>query len=105
MAKFRTYVRVAAPDDNRQGLVVQRLLDWSHGVYEYRLILPPKLKEAIRQVAELTNDGALLEIAQRGEIQVSLEGLRGIDLQSKVIIGAGIDYEPGEAARLGSESR
>jgi hypothetical protein len=104
MAKFRTYVRVATPEDNGQGLVLQQLLDWSDGAYEYKLILPPRFKEDVRRVADLTKDSALVDIVRRGEIQVSLEELRGVDLKSKVIIEAGIDYEPGEAARLGSNS-
>lgn len=105
MAKFTTSARVSAPDDKGQGLVLQRLLEWSHGAYEYKLILPPRFKEDIQRVANLTSDAALLEIVRRGEILVSLEELRGVDLQSKVIVEAHLNYEPGEAEALGGNAR
>jgi hypothetical protein len=113
MAKFTAWARVLTPDDERMkeyeagvigkrpGLALKTLLEWSGGAYEYKMILPPGFRENLRKVAELTSDETLLAIARRGEFQLSLEHLRGADLQSLITFGARLGYEPGEAGRLG----
>lgn len=113
MAKFTAWARALTPDDQRMkeyeagiiskrpGLALRALLEWSGGAYEYKMILPPRFRENIREVAELTSDETMLTIARRGEFQLSLEHLRGADLESLITVGARLDYEPGEAERLG----
>jgi len=70
------------------------------GVYETTLSLSQHLRDRIREVAELSGDEHLLRIAELEEVRISLEKFRGLDPQTRIIIGCRLDPTPQESARL-----
>jgi len=70
------------------------------GVYETTAPLPPQFREKIREAAELTSDPALLAIADLTEVPVSLDHLRDLDPQTRIIIRTELRYEAGEGTRV-----
>jgi hypothetical protein len=114
MAVFRAYAKVLEPTDpsvriyeaglracpGQPGLVLAEVLRRSGGVYATMIPLPPHFREQIREVAELTSDAELLAIADLAEVPVSLEHLRGLDPQTRIIIGSALHYEADEGARV-----
>jgi hypothetical protein len=113
MAIFTEYAEVLTPEHlqykayaagikkNPPGMVLADVLRGTGGVYEIELGLPADFKERLRQVAELTSDTELLAIANRGRASVSLEPLRGVDLQTRVVFGHRISYTQEDNERLG----
>lgn len=112
MAKFTTYAEVLTPDHTFMkaynagigklpGNLLGNVLESSGGAYELLVEFPPRFREAIRQVAELTSDSQLLALADRAEVKVSLDHLRGLPLDTRIVAGVGISYEPGESEALG----
>lgn len=113
MATFRAYAQVLAPDDQamkmfaagikkkRPGEPLADVLERSSGRYETTLHFPPKFREELRQVGELTSDQHLLALAELTELPVSLEHLRGVDPQTRIVVRGELNYEPGESERLG----
>ena len=113
MATFTIRAEVLTPDhwlmqaftagvtQKYPGTTLQDVLDRNGGKYQTVLPIPPAVREEIRNVAELTSDKHLLAIADLGEVTVPLEHLRGIDPQTRVAIGAELNYAPGESERLG----
>lgn len=112
MAKFTTYAEVLTPDhalmkahkagiSKLPGNLLGNVLAISGGAYEMTVEFPPRFREAIRQVAELTSDSQLLALADRAEVKVSLDHLRNLPLSTRIVVGAGISYEPGESEALG----
>lgn len=63
-------------------------------------MLPPQLRDDIREVAELTSDPKLLAIADLTEVPVPLDHLRGLDPQTRIIIRTELRYEADEGARV-----
>jgi hypothetical protein len=51
-------------------------------------------------VAELSGDEHLLRIAELEEVRISLEEFRGLDPQTRIVIGCRLDPTPEESARL-----
>jgi hypothetical protein len=114
MAIFRAYAKVLEPGDpamriyeaglrtcpGQPGLVLADVLRRTGGVYETTTPLPPLLRDDIREVAELTSDPGLLAIAGLTEVPVSLDHLRGLDLQTRIVIRAELCYEGDEGARV-----
>jgi hypothetical protein len=114
MAIFRVYAKVLEPDDPSMriyeaglrpcpgppGLLLADVLRRTGGVYATTTPLPPPLRDDIREIAELTSDAELLAIANLTEIPVSLEHLRGLDPQTRIVIGSELRYEPDDRARL-----
>ena len=127
MATFRTYAEALKPDhplvkihkaaltwrpsryrpaeierDMRAepGVVLADVLQRSGGVYETTTRLTPKFREDIREIAELTSDVRLLEVAELDEVPVSLEHLRQVDPQTRILIGYRLDVTPAESLRL-----
>ncbi|MGH2929749.1 MAG: hypothetical protein ACRDL8_16230 [Solirubrobacteraceae bacterium] len=70
------------------------------GSYHTTTPLTPRLRDDIREVAQLTSDAGLLAIASLTEIPASLEHLRGLDPQTRVVIRASLEYEGDEGARV-----
>jgi hypothetical protein len=70
------------------------------GVYETTTQLPPQLRDDIREVAELTSDPELLAIADLTEVPVPLGHLRGLDPQTRIVIGTELHYEADEGAQV-----
>src|SRR6266567_6374126 len=118
MATFRTYAEVLRPDhpmmklykawitwlpsryrpaEIEQGMraepgaVLGDILERTGGAYETTTRLTPKFREDIREIAELTSDDQLLRIAELAEVPVSLEHLRHVDPQTRVVVGYRLD--------------
>jgi hypothetical protein len=114
MATFRAYAKVLGPDDPSMriyqaglrpcpgppGYLLADMLRRTGGSYETTTPLTPRFRDDIRAVAELTSDAELLAIAELTEVPVSLEHLRGLDPQARIVIRAELRYEGDEAARL-----
>jgi hypothetical protein len=82
------------------GVVLADVLQRTGGVYETTTRLTPKFREDIREIAELTSDDELLRIAELPEVPVSLEHLRDVDPQIRILVGYRLDVTPAESARL-----
>ena len=114
MAVFRAYAKVLEPSDpsmriyeaglrmcpGQPGLVLADVLWRTGGVYETTTPLLPHFRDDIREVAELTSDAELLAIAERTEVPVSLEHLRDLDPQTRIVIISELHYEADEGARV-----
>jgi hypothetical protein len=111
MASFTTYAEVLGPDHRlmkmyRKGVigvspgdVFEDVLRRTGSAYETTTPLSAKLREDIREVAELTSDEQLLGIAELPEAPVSLEHLRQLDPQTRIVMGSRLDVSPAETPR------
>jgi hypothetical protein len=114
MAVFLAYAKVLEPSDptmriweaglhpcpRQPGLLLADVLRRTGGIYETTAWLPPRLRDDIREVAELTSDPELLAIADLTEVPVSLEHLHGLDPQTRFVIRTELCYEADEGARV-----
>jgi hypothetical protein len=127
MATFRTYAEVLRPDHPlmknyaratkarpsryrpaeieqamraEPGVVLGDVLRRTGGVYATTTRLTPKSREDLREIAELTSDDELLRVAERPEVPVSLEHLRQVDPQTRILVGYRLDVTPAESPRL-----
>jgi hypothetical protein len=127
MATFRTYAEVLRPDhpvmrnykasltwrpsryrpaelerDMRAepGVVLGDVLRRTGGVYETTIRLTPKFCEDIREIAELTSDEELLGVSELPEVPVSLEHLRHVGRQTRMLVGYRLDVTAAESPRL-----
>jgi hypothetical protein len=127
MATFRTYAEVLGPDhpamknykaslawrpsryrpaglerDMRAepGAVLGDVLRQTGGVYETTTRLTPKFREDIREIAELTSDDELLTVSGLPEVPVSLEHLRHVERQTRILVGYRLDVTAAESPRL-----
>jgi hypothetical protein len=82
------------------GVVLGDVLQQTGGAYETTTRLTPKLREDIREIAELTSDDQLLRIAELPEVPVSLGHLRHVDPQTRILVGYRLDVTPAESPRL-----
>jgi hypothetical protein len=120
MAIFRAYAKVLESTDpsvrlqeagvwggcggRQPGLVLAEVLQRTGGVYKMTTPLVPQLRADIREVAELTSDAELGAVAELTEVPVSLEHLRGIDPQTRILVRSELSYE-GDEGLLVSRSR
>jgi hypothetical protein len=127
MATFRTYAEILRPDHPMMknyarttkwrpsgyrsaeieqamraepGVVLGDVLQRTGGVYETTTQLTPKFREDIREIAELTSDDQLLSVSELPEVPVSLEHLRHVDPQTRIIVGYRLEATPAESPRL-----
>jgi hypothetical protein len=127
MATFRTYAEVLRPDHPMMknyartmkwrpsayrpaeveqamrvepGVVLGDLLERTGGAYETTTQLTPKFREDIREIAELAPDDQLLAVSQLPEVPVSLEHLRHVDPQTRILVGYRLDVTAAESPRL-----
>jgi hypothetical protein len=127
MATFKTYAEVLRPDHPmvqnykaaitrrpsryrpaeieqamraEPGVVLGDILQRTGGIYETATRLTPKFREDIREIAELASDDQLLRIAELPEVPVSLEYLRHVDPQARIVVGYRLDVSPAESPRL-----
>jgi hypothetical protein len=127
MATFRTYAEVLRPDhpmakihkaaltwrpsryrpaemdrDVRAepGALLADVLQRTGGAYETTVRLMPKLREVIREIAEVTSDDDLLGIAELADVPVSLEHLRHTDPRTRILVGYRLDVTAAESPRL-----
>jgi hypothetical protein len=117
MATFRTFAEVLTPDhiqwqaheagitDREPGVVIQDILERNGGVYENNLELTPKFREQVRNVAELTGDDELMKIANLPAVTISLEHLRDVDPQTRIVCGYRLDYTAEERTQLGLDHK
>jgi hypothetical protein len=117
MATFRTYAEIltahhiqwkaytAGITDREPGVVLQDILERNGGVYENKLDLTPKFRDEVRNVAELTGDDELMEIADLPAVSISLEHLRDVDPQTRIVCGYRLDYTAEESTRLGLDHK
>jgi hypothetical protein len=82
------------------GVVLAEVLRRAGGAYETTTRLTPKSRADIREIAELTSDDELLAVAERPEVPVSLEHLRHLDPQTRIVVGYRLDVTPAESPRL-----
>ena len=82
------------------GVVLADVLQRTGGVYETTTRLTPKFREHIREIAELTSDEELLRVSELPEVPVSLEHLRHVDRQTRILVGYRLDVTPAESPRL-----
>ena len=82
------------------GLVLADILQRTGGVYETTLPLPPRMRTDLREVAELTSDEHLRKIAELSEVPVPLGHLRHLDPQTRIVVGARLDFTGDEGLRL-----
>ena len=82
------------------GVVLGDVLQRTGGAYETTTRLTPKFREDIREIAELTSDDELLRIAGLPEVPVSLQHLRHVDPQTRIVVGYRLDVTPAESPRL-----
>ena len=114
MAVFRAYAKVLEPGDPAMriyeaglracpgppGMELADVLRRTGGAYQTTTPLPPDFRDDIREVAELTSDPELLAIADLTEVPVTLDHLRGLDPQTRIVIRTELSYETDESARL-----
>jgi hypothetical protein len=127
MATFRTYAEVLRPDhpvmknhrraitwrpsscrpagvgqDMRAepGVVLADVLQRAGGAYETTTRLTPKSREDLREIAELASDDQLLAVSELPEVPVSLEHLRRVDPQTRILVGYRLDVTAAESPRL-----
>jgi hypothetical protein len=119
MATFRAYAKVLEPGDpavrvyeaglrtcpGTPGLLLGDVLRQTGGVYETTTPLSPRLRDDIREAAELTGDPELLAAAELSEAPVSLDHLRGLDPQTRIVIRAELSYEGDEGAQMSRARR
>jgi len=82
------------------GVVLGDILERTGGAYETTTRLTPKSREDIREIAELASDDQLLRLAELAEVPVSLEHLRHVDPQTRIVVGYRLDVTPAESPRL-----
>lgn len=116
MAIFRAYAKVLESTDpcyrlyesgvwpgcggRPPGLVLAEVLERTGGVYQTTTPLDGRLRADVRAVAELTADAELLAIAELPQVPVSLEHLRGVDPQTRILVLAELRYEGDEGLVL-----
>ena len=113
MARFWTYAEILTPDHiqwqayksgikkNPPGVVLKDILEQTGGVYEIKMDLSDDFRGHVRKVAQLTADDELLRIANSSAVPVSLEHLRHVDPQTRIVCGYELDYTPEESEQLG----
>lgn len=113
MAVFTVYAEVLTPEHAQMkaftrgitkklpGQTLRDILHQTGGVYETKGHFTPEFREQIRQVAELTSDEHLSAIAELPDVPISLDHLRGLDPETRIVSGCRLTYEPGESERLG----
>lgn len=62
--------------------------------------LADELRTQLREAAALTGDRDLARVADAAEVPISLEHLRGLDLDTQILCGAGLEYTEEEAQAL-----
>jgi hypothetical protein len=113
MANLNTFADVLTTDSiswvaytsgvkkNPPGVPLKEILQRTGGIYEQQLKMSPKFREKLRTAGRLTGDKELEEMADTPVITISLEHLRGVDLDTRIIIGFGLEYTPEEVERFG----
>ncbi len=83
------------------GELLGDILRRTGGSYETTFPLTPDFRRDIREAAELTSDAELRGIAGLSAVPVSLEHLRHLDPQTRIVLGVRLHLTPVECERLG----
>lgn len=110
MATFYSYAEVVTEDSSRARLSAKGGLPFrpgrplreyvDGGGYEFQMPLAEDLRTQLREAASLSGDASLARIANADQVTISLEHLRGLDLDTRIVCGVGIDYTEEEARTL-----
>jgi hypothetical protein len=114
MARFSTYAEVLTPDHIQwkvharglgcgrgPGLVLQEVLYRNGGRYETTMPLRDEIREQARICAEVSGDQEMARIAGLSEVTISLEHLRGLDPDTRIVCGYKFgDFTDAERDRL-----
>jgi hypothetical protein len=87
------------------GLLLADVLRRTSGLYQTTTALMQHFRDDIREVAELTSDAELLAMAEMTEVPISLEHLRGLGPQTRIVIRTELNYEAGEGERVSRANR
>lgn len=113
MAKFTTFADVLTSDSiswaaytsgvtkKAPGVTIREILKRNGGVYVNRLEMRDDFREQLRTAGRLPGNEDLLEVADRPTIDISLEHLRDVGLDTRIIVGYGIEYTDEEGEQLG----
>ena len=113
MARFTTFADVLSPDSiswvaytsgvskNAPGVPIKEILKRTGGVYENRLEMPDSFREQLRTAGRLAGNEELVEIAKLSTVNISLEHLREVNPNTRIVVGYGIEYTDEESAVLG----
>jgi len=82
------------------GVALDDLLERTGGAYETTTRLTPGLREDIREIAKLISDDELRRLSELPEVPVSLEHLRHVDRQTRILVGCRLDVTAAESPRL-----
>jgi hypothetical protein len=116
MASFTTFADVLTSDSiswvayttgvtkNAPGVPIKEILQRTGGIYENRLEMSDAFREQLRTAGQLPGNEELLEIAALPTVNISLEHLRGVDPNTRVVVGYGIEYTEEESQQLGLNS-
>jgi hypothetical protein len=116
MANFVTFADVLTSDSiswvayttgvkkNPPGVPIKEILKRTGGVYENKLQMTDAFREELRAAGRLPGNEQLLEIAEHPTVNISLEHLRDLDPNTRIIVGYGIEYADGEGELLGVAS-
>ena len=104
MATFRTYAEVLRPDHVQvkaygagltcglPGVILADILQRTGGVYETTAHLDPRMRDDIRELAELPSNEHLRGIAELSEVPVPLGHLRHLDPKTRIVLGIRLDF-------------
>lgn len=113
MDRFSTYAEVLTPDHvtwkayiagirkTPPGVLLKEILKRTGGVYENKLELTENFREQVRKLAQLTGDKELRELAKLPAVTISLEHLRDVDPETRIVCGYQLNYTQEESAQLG----
>jgi hypothetical protein len=113
MARFSTYAEVITPDHitwkayiagirkTPPGVALKEILERTGGIYENRLELTERFREQAHKLAQLTGDQELMKLAGLPAVTISLEHLRHLDPQTRIVCGYQLNYTAEESERLG----
>ena len=93
---YTTGVKKSAP-----GVPIKEILHRTGGVYVNRLEMSDAFRGQLRAAGRLPGNEELLKIADLPTVNISLEHLRGVDPNTRIVVGYGIEYTEEESARLG----
>jgi len=114
MARFYTYAEVLTPDHiqweaHRRGFgcgpepgrALGEVVERSGGRYEETIPFDGSIRETARICAEVSGDPEMARVAGLTEVTIPLEHLRGLDPDTRIVVGFGIgDYTEAEQERL-----
>jgi hypothetical protein len=110
MATFYSYAEVLTDDSpqsrlfasgrlpSRPGRPLREYIE--DGGYEMQLPLLDDMRAQLRRAAQLTGDKSLLAMADTAQVTISLEHLRGLDPETRIVCGVGVRYTEQEAKAL-----